>query len=141
MSLLKKALEQLGDGKVDGWFDSLITELDALVAGAQDKELREGGAKALNVLKENKDQFVSLGKKSFIMFLTYAAAERNDDAAKEFYRNSASANDIINGILDDAFDIDRARREKEEIIADAIEIAKLIAKGAKFLIPFILMII
>jgi len=143
MSLLEQALELLGDqvdDKADGWFEKLVDELDDLVDDAKDDDLKDGGKKALTVLKDNQDKFVGLGRKSFTLFLAHVAAEKDDEAAKEYYRSKASAREIINSILDDAFDVDRVRKQKEKILAEALEVVKLIAKGAKFLLPLLIAI-
>lgn len=144
MSLLEKALEALGDqvdDKADDWFEKLTDQLDELVADASNDELREGGEKALEVLKDNQDKFVGLGKKSLTLFIAHVAAGNNTKASNEYYRNKASAREIIDSILDDALDVDKVRKQKEELLKEALELAKLLVKGAKFLLPFLLTVI
>ena len=141
MSLLEAALDALGDqveDNADDWFERLTDSLDNLINDTNSDELRIGGNAALQIVKDNQDKFVALGKKSFILFVAHVAADRHDDAAKEYYRNTASARDIINSILNDAVDLEILYREREELKKDALELAKLLLKGAKFLLPFLL---
>lgn len=143
MSLLEKALRALGDqldDKADGWFEKLTDELDDLVASASDYELREGGEKALAVLKDNRGKFIGLGKKSLTLFISYVAVGNGAEAANEYYRNKASAREIIDSILEDALDVEKVRRQKEALKKEALELVKLLAKGAKFLLPFFLVV-
>jgi hypothetical protein len=131
MSLLEKALEALGDqvdDKADDWFEKLTDQLDELVADASDDELREGGEKALEVLKDT-------------LFIAHVAAGNNTKASNEYYRSKASAREIIDSILDDALDVNKVRKQKEELQKEALELAKLLLKGAKFLLPFLLTLI
>ena len=139
-SLLNEALDLLGDKletKSDEWLDKLIEKLDELIRSTEDEELRDGGLKALDILKDHKDKLSFLGKRAFLLFITHAAARRDDEAAKEYYRAKASAREIIDSILDDAFDIERVRREKEDIFNEAFGLVKTIASGARFLLPFL----
>ena len=141
MSLLAKALAALGDqafDDTDGWFEKLLDKLGALVASSSNDDLREGGEKALEVLKNNQDKFIGLGCKSLTMFIANVAAGDDSEAAKEYYRSKASPQEIIDSILADALDIEKLRRQKEELIKEAIELAKLLAAGAKFLLPLLL---
>ena len=144
MSLLEKALDALGDqidNKADDWFEKLVDKLDDLISSTENDELREGGKDALQVVKDNQDKFVGLGKKSFILFVAYVAANKTDDAAREYYRNTASARDIIDSILIDAIDLEKVYLQREEFKKEALELAKLLLKGAKFLLPFLLTLI
>ena len=141
MSLLEKALSALGDqadDKADGWFDDLVDGLDNLVAKSSNDDLKEGGEAALSLLRDNQDKFAGLGKKSLTLFISHVAAGNNVNAAKEYYRNKASATEIINSILDDAIDVEKVRRQKEDLLKEALELAKMLANGAKFLLPLLL---
>ena len=144
MSLLAKALDAIGDqvdDKAEDWFDKLMGKLDELVDGADNDELRTGGKQALQVVKDNQDKLVGLGKRSFIMFVAHAAAGQSDEAAKEYYRNTASPRDIIEAILEDAVDLEQLYREREELKKEALELAKTLLKGARFLLPFLLTLV
>lgn len=141
MSLLEKALDALGDqvdDKADDWFDKLVNKLDELIDNTENDELREGGKDALKIVKDNQDKFIGLGRKSFTLFVAHVAADRADDAAREYYRNTASPREIIESILDDAVDLEEVYRRKEELKKEALELAKLLLKGAKFLLPFLM---
>jgi len=141
MSLFEKALDLLGDqvdDRADGWFEDLVEKLDELVDGAEDEELKKGGKDALQVLKDNQDKFVGLGKKSLTLFIAHTAAERTSEATREWLRAKATPREIIDSILDDALDVERARKRVEELKEEAKEVGKLLLKGAKFLLPFLL---
>jgi hypothetical protein len=143
-SLLEKALDALGDqvdDKADDWFEKLIDGLDGLIDETENDELREGGKEALQVVKDNQDKFIGLGKRSFTLFVANVAAGRDDEAAKEYYRSSASPREIIDAILDDADDLEDVYRRMKELKKEALELAKLLLKGAKFLLPFLLTLI
>ena len=141
MSLLETALDALGDAadsQAEGWFETLVDSLDVLVDGTSNEELKSGGKEALQVLRDNDAKFIGLGKKSLIMFIAHVAVGDTDKATKEWLRNKATASEIIDSILNDALEVEKVRKENEALIAEAIEVAKLLLKGARFLLPLIL---
>ena len=141
MSLLKQALELLGskaDDKADDWFDKLTNQLGELIEDISNDDLKNGGKEALKVLKDNEDKFKALGKKSLILFVANVAADNTDEATKEYYRSKASVKEIIDSILDDAIDIEKIRKQREELKKEALELCKLLLTGAKFLLPLLL---
>lgn len=141
MSLLDNALKALNnqvDDKADDWFDKLVGKLDELIKDTSDAELKQGGKAAIEVLRKNQDKFVGLGRKSFTYFMAHAAAGKVGEATKEYYRQKASAREIIDSILDDALDLNRARKEAEALKKEAAELVKVIAQGARFLLPLLL---
>lgn len=121
----------------DQWFDKLIGRLDTVISETDDDELREGGKQALSFIKSNKSRFINLGQKSFTLFIAYVAAGNKVEATKEYLRGQASAEEIINSILDDAIDLEIIRQKNEELKAEALELVKLLIKGARYLLPFI----
>lgn len=144
MSLLEKALDAISDqvdDKADDWLDKLIEKLDELIDGTDNAELRTGGKQALQIVKDNQGKLVGLGKKSFIMFMAHTAAGMSDEAAKEYYRSTASPREIIDAILNDAVDLEKLYREREELKKEALELAKTLLKGARFLLPFLLTLV
>lgn len=143
MPLLVDALNVLGDeveDNSDAWLDKLLGELTDLIRATEDQELREGGLAALEVIIVNKDKFVALGKRSFIMFIAFVAAGRKNDAANEYYRSTASAREIIDSILDDAVDLEKLYRDKEAVKEQALELALILLKGSRLLLPFLALI-
>ena len=145
MSLLEQALASLEENQTAGlaeeWLDHLIKKLDDLIKKTDDEDLRKGGAKALDVIIANKSKFIALGKKSFILFIAYVASNRNNDAAKEYYRTKASPQEIIDSILDDAIDLNEIRIKRDELIEEALGLAKMLATGARYLLPLLLVVV
>lgn len=143
-SLLEKAFDALGaeaDDKSEEWLNKLSEQLIELIEQTEDPELREEGRKAWQVVMLNKDKIIGLGKRSFILFVSHIAANRQNEAAKEYYRSKASAREIIDSILDDAFDLDKIRRDVEAVKQEALDVVTQILKGAKYLLPLLLALV
>lgn len=143
-SLLEKALDALGveaEDKSEEWLDRLTEKLSELIEETEDPELREEGRKAWQVVMLNRDKIVGLGKRSFILFVSHVAANRTNEAAKEYYRSKASAREIIDSILNDAIDLNKIRRDVEALKKEALDLATQILKGAKYLLPLLLALI
>lgn len=143
-SLFEKALDLLGkqvDSHADDWFDDLVDKLGEMVEESSNDELKQGGKAALQVLEDNQDKFVGLGRKSLLLFVAHVAAGKTDAATKEYLRAKASAREIIDSILGDAIEIERARKKIEELKKEAVEVGKLLLTGAKFLLPLLLTLI
>jgi hypothetical protein len=141
MSLLEQALNALGDhadDKASDWFDKLVAELDEQIDKAEDETLKEGGKAAVDVLKAHQGQIMGLGRKSLTLFVGHVAAGKTDEATKEYYRSKASAQEIIDSILDDAHEVNEARKEAEALKQEALDLVKSLAQGAKFLLPLLL---
>jgi hypothetical protein len=141
MGLLETALNALGDqldDHGDDWFDKLLDQLDGLVESSSDETLKLGGQKALQILKDNPDKFINLGKKGLVVFTAHVAAGKTADARLMWLRSHASADDIIEEILRDAAGMAVDKKAQEELKKQAWEIVKLLAEGAKFLLPLLL---
>lgn len=143
MTLLEKALEAISDqvdDKVDDWVDKLVGELEELVDSVDDAELRAGSKEALEVLKTHQDQIADLGRKSLILFIGHVAAGNFHKATKEYYRTKADPDEIINGIIGDALEMERVRKEAEQLKKDALDLARSFGKSAIKLLPLLLSI-
>ncbi len=138
------ALDSLGDQGDDHspeWLDSLLEKMLDLSNALPDESIKKQNEEILQLVATHKQKFVKLGKKSFIMFINYLASGDEDKALKEFFPKEASAQDIIDGIVDDAINIEEKRLEEEQFKREVIEVIKVLAQGAKILLPLLLSVI
>lgn len=140
MSTLETLLKSIPD-EVD-WFPKLMGKVDDLVDEMDDGDLKEGTVVVVNVLKEREEDLKKLSKGSFILFVSYVAAGKTNDAVLEYTRHEATVDELISGMLNDAAGVINAKKRRDELVDIALDIVKLIAiEGAKKLLPLLLLAI
>lgn len=138
MSILDSILKNLSDE--DGWLEKALDQLDDLVNGMEDGTVKEGSEKIVDVLKNNKADIADLTRSSFVLFVSYIAAGKTDDAVLAYLRKDATVDELIAGMLQDAAAIVKAKERREELRASALKLIKLITiEGAKKLLPLLLL--
>ena len=138
MSILENLLKNIPDE--DEWFPKLMTKLDDLTADMEDGELKDGTVEVVGVLKDREEDLKGLSRGSLTLFVSYIAAGKTDYAVLEYTRTEASVDELISGMLEDAAGVINAKRERDEMIAVALDIIKTIAiEGAKRLLPLLLL--
>jgi len=138
MSILDSILKNLPDE--DDWLEKALDQLDDLVGGLEDGTVKEGSEKIVDVLKNNKADIADLTRSSFVLFVSYVAADKTDDAVLTYLRKDATVDELIAGMLRDAAAIVKAKERREALKASALKLIKLITvEGAKKLLPLLLL--
>ncbi len=121
------------------WFDKLTDELDSQIGKISSDDLRDGSKAALDALKPHKDDIIAMGRESLMLFVTHVASGDEKKAVLEYIRNSATVDELIDGMLADAAAIVKAKNDENALKAKALEIIKDIGEaGARYLLPLLL---
>lgn len=146
MSLLKDALRssqkglsnELERGK---WFDELVERSERYLHSVEeDSELRQGALAALGKLKQRRDDVVGMGQESLSLFVAHMAGGNSHEAKLEYIRSTASPDDLIQGMLDDANTVANEKRAREQLADQALDLIKDITfTGARFLLPLLVL--
>lgn len=149
MSLLKDAIRssqkglsnELERGK---WFDELVKRskdyLNSVEEDSEDSELRNGALAALGKLEQRRNDVIDMGQESLSLFVAHMAGGNSHEAKLEYIRATASPDDLIQGMLDDAGIVAREKRAREQLADQALDLIEDITfTGARFLLPLLIL--
>jgi hypothetical protein len=138
MSILEDLLKNMPNES--DWFPRVMGKLDELVDEMEDGTGKAATKHVVGVLRDREEDLKGLSKGSFTLFVSYVAAGRPEDAVLEYTRKDATVDELVHGMLTDAAGVINAKRKRDELIALAWDIIKLIAvEGAKKLLPLLLL--
>jgi hypothetical protein len=145
--LIEQAKEQLDkttDAVKDGsWFDLLISQLQDEVKDSDlDDEDKSTANHFIGILNGHKDKVVGLGASAFTLFIQQIASGKSEDASETYVQAFGSAELIIKAMDRGTLGLITAKKELDKLHGDAWAIIKdLAAKGAKYLLPFLLTLV
>jgi hypothetical protein len=145
--LLDAASEQLDtlSSKVtdEAWFDDLLGKLRDEVTNAElEPDLAQASFDSIDLLNDNKDLLLGLGVHAFKLFMFQICSGKCSDAIDTYISALSNADDLIALMNAGADGIIKAKKELDQLHADAQKLAMdLLTVGARYLIPFLLSLI
>lgn len=119
------------------WFDDIIKKAEGRLSASEEEALKKGGKKALEEIKESKEDILGLGKDVFFDFLGLSARGRPSDAVNKYVGFDIES--LLEEAEGSAERIGKTHREAVEKAERAERVMKKMSgTAARFLFPLLM---